>query len=312
MTNPFVSIIIPTYNRALYISKAIDSVLAQTYSDWELIIWNDGSTDETEQIVKSYKDPRIRYYYEANHGQCYALNNSISLSKGKWIAFLDDDDQWYHSKLDSQVGIVDRHPEVDVLFTDYNNMNLASGEKGSGFVQSKKGIEKLILTQLEDEVFLIAENIPAGISTNNFILPSSTLIKKSIFKKVGLFNEELRNSSDAELWWRIYLHGYNFALIKIVLLDRIKPEGSLSSASILAYQNKIKAIDSIRYELISFNRHDLLYLTSRSYRNAWLGITNEYLKAGERTKALGSFYYSLRYGLSLKGLASVLKTILRS
>jgi len=302
MTNPFVSIIIPTYNRALYIGKAIDSVLAQTYQDWELIIWNDGSTDETEQIVKSYKDPRIRYYYEVNHGKCYALNNSISLSKGKWIAILDDDDQWRHDKLEMQVRVVNKYPQIDVLFTNYSNLNEVTGEQGFGFSQNKRGLDELTLTQLEEQVFLISDKFPEGISTANFVLPSSTIIKKSIFKKVGLFNEELRNAEDAELWWRIYLHGFFFAFTTYILVDRFKPQGSLSSVSVKTFLNVLNATDLIRDEIYKFNRQDLLHLTKKSYRKAWLGILKEYAKSGERKKAWGAFLNSLQYGFSMDGL----------
>lgn len=97
---PFFSIIIPTYNRARLIPKAIDSVLAQTYSSWELIIVDDGSKDNTKEVVASYTDPRIKYVYQQNAERCAARNNGIEHSKGQYICFLDSDDYFLPERME--------------------------------------------------------------------------------------------------------------------------------------------------------------------------------------------------------------------
>ena len=94
------SVIIPTYNRANMIGKAIDSVLAQTYTNWELIIVDDGSTDNTKDVVQSYNDSRIKYFYQENKGRSVARNYGIELSKGDYISFLDDDDYYLENFLE--------------------------------------------------------------------------------------------------------------------------------------------------------------------------------------------------------------------
>ena len=101
---PFFSIIIPTYNRAHVIMRPIDSVLRQTFEDWELIIVDDGSTDDTKSIIESYHDNRIRYVWQENQERSAARNHGIALAKGEWICFLDSDDDYYPNHLANHLG----------------------------------------------------------------------------------------------------------------------------------------------------------------------------------------------------------------
>ena len=121
-----VSIVLPTYNRADLLGRAIDSVVAQTYAHWELIVWDDGSTDETRRVVDRYSDPRIQYLRGTNHGAAYARNRAIEASGGEYLAFLDSDDEWNADKLWLEAAALTSHPEIDVLFSDFLNVNRAS------------------------------------------------------------------------------------------------------------------------------------------------------------------------------------------
>lgn len=114
--NPLVSVIMPAYNGEKYIGEAIESILAQTYSDWELIIVEDASTDNTLQVIKEYQDPRIRLFVnEKNSGIAVTTNRAISESKGKYLALLDDDDVAEKERLELQVNYLESHPEIDIL-----------------------------------------------------------------------------------------------------------------------------------------------------------------------------------------------------
>ena len=97
---PFFSIILPTYNRASFLKRSIGSVLAQTFADWELIVMDDGSRDQTKEVVTSFKDPRIRYFYQENRERSAARNNGIARAKGEWICFLDSDDAFMADHLE--------------------------------------------------------------------------------------------------------------------------------------------------------------------------------------------------------------------
>src|ERR1700733_13528165 len=120
---PYVSVIIATLNRANLIRNAIDSVLAQTYRDFELIIADDGSTDDTGAVVGEYRKSsatpdQIRYFYQEHRGKSVALNHAIAMARGKWIAFLDSDDAWAPEKLEWQFRALAEYPDSGVCFTD--------------------------------------------------------------------------------------------------------------------------------------------------------------------------------------------------
>lgn len=111
MMPPVVSVVIPSYNRAGCIGEAIDSVLAQTYPDYEIIVVDDGSTDETREVLARYGD-RISYIYQENAGVSAARNRGIKEARGEWIAFLDSDDEWVPEKLKKQLQCLDRYPDA--------------------------------------------------------------------------------------------------------------------------------------------------------------------------------------------------------
>ena len=115
----FVSIVMPSYNTAAYISDSINSILAQTHTDWELIIVDDCSTDHTEEIVAGFCDPRIRFIKnETNSGAAISRNRALREAKGKWVAFLDSDDTWEPEKLERQIAFMKEHG-YKFTYTDY-------------------------------------------------------------------------------------------------------------------------------------------------------------------------------------------------
>jgi len=308
--NPKVSVIIATYNRAEYIGKAITSVISQIFTDWELIIWNDGSTDDTETIVGSFSDQRIKYFADSNHGKCYALNKAIGKASGRWIAILDDDDLWKPNKLQLQTSIMASHSYIAVFFANFNNNNLVTGEKGVGFLQNKEAMDILTLEEKQSGFYVVVDNLLSALLYSNFILPSSTLIQKDVFELVGTFNEELRNGEDLELWWRIYLNGFTFGFTNDILVERIKPTGSLSSPSVQTYQNHLAALELCYQHSKEAQRNDLLPKFRRPFRYSWQGLIRQYGFMGERRKAIKAFISSCHFGLDLRSMLLTIRAIL--
>jgi len=115
MNEPLVSIIMPVYNGEKYIKEAIDSVINQTYKNWELIIVNDGSKDNTEEIIKSYNDKRIKYFYQENKGVSAARNKALEVAKGKYITFLDSDDYLPPNSIKARVEYLEKNPDIDIV-----------------------------------------------------------------------------------------------------------------------------------------------------------------------------------------------------
>jgi glycosyltransferase involved in cell wall biosynthesis len=201
--NPTVSVIIPTYNRANLIEKAIGSVLNQTYQDFEIIVIDDGSTDNTREIIRSFKDKRVKYVkkYKKNKGSSVARNIGIKIARGKYFALLDSDDEWLPEKLDKQIKILqDGSPELGVVYSNLcyidengKNMNKLRNPKKEGYIY-------------ED---LLGENYVGP--------PSTLLIRKECFHQVGLFDNLLNAMEDWDMWIRIAKY-YRFSLIKIPIV----------------------------------------------------------------------------------------------
>ena len=210
-----VSVILPTYNRAESIVRAIKSVLNQTYSDYELIVVDDGSADDTEKIISSIHNKKIKYIQnKENKGAGAARNIGIQKAKGKFIAFQDSDDEWHLDKLKKQVDIFTASgPELGVVYSDMERI-LINGKKRyskSPTIDSSKLIDST--TQ-----FYTVFNI--GIQT--------AMIKKECLKRVGLFREELPRYEDLELFIRLS-RCYKFHHIKDALVDYHETKGLSSN-----------------------------------------------------------------------------------
>src|SRR5271155_324881 len=122
--NPKVSVVIPTYNRAEKVRKTVESVLAQSFTDLEVIVVDDGSSDETGQTLEHAFGDRIRYYFQPNQGVSAARNKGIEEARGEWIAFLDSDDLWEKEKLECQLDALERFaPHCDACYTDVRLLN---------------------------------------------------------------------------------------------------------------------------------------------------------------------------------------------
>jgi glycosyltransferase involved in cell wall biosynthesis len=214
-----VSVVLPTYNRAYLIDRAIRSVLNQTYKDFELIVIDDGSTDNTEKVVKEFreKDKRIKYIqHEKNKGAAVARNTGIKAAKGEYIAFQDSDDEWVPEKLEKQMKAFDKAtPNVGVVYTDMQRRNKDGGIK---YWHSPTVIYGNLINQktLDYQVMNI------GIQ--------SALIKKECFNRIGLFDENFPGYEDLELFIRLSKDCF-FYHIKDPLVKYYATEGLSSNAN---------------------------------------------------------------------------------
>ena len=199
---PIVSVIIPTYNRAHLIDKAINSVLSQTYQDYEIIIVDDASTDNTKEVVKDFTDSRISYIFHTNNLDISAARNSgIKASQGKYIALLDSDDEWLPEKLDKQINKFEKESlKIGVIYT------------GSYYIDEKGNQIRKVHVPIK-EGYIYEDLLRAG----GYLCLSSTLIKRECFKKVGLFDENLPPCEDLDMWIRIAKY-YKFSYIKDLLV----------------------------------------------------------------------------------------------
>jgi glycosyltransferase involved in cell wall biosynthesis len=183
------SVIVPTYNRARMVTETIDSILAQTFPDFELIVVDNESTDNTEEVIKSYPDERIRYFKHQNNGVIAVNRNyGIKKSQGEYIAFCDDDDLWLPEKLERQILEFEKDKQIGLVCT--NGIDFDSrGEHGTR-----------IKAKLKDKHFTLE-----SLMRNNAIIGSSALVKRQAIDDVGMMDEspEIFAAEDYELWLRI-------------------------------------------------------------------------------------------------------------
>lgn len=187
MASPKVSVILPTYNRPVLLARAIESVLAQTFSDWELLVVDNGSTDSTEEMIRKFqeRDKRIRYLMEKKKGAGAARNRGLKESQGKWFAFLDDDDEWLPEKLTQQAAFVESHPEMGLLYAQ------AYVKDRNGKTVGMKPSTKPALNFLE-------------LIRGNTIPLLTVLVRRRCLEKVGGFVESFQGvAEDYNLWLRV-------------------------------------------------------------------------------------------------------------
>jgi glycosyltransferase involved in cell wall biosynthesis len=184
---PAVSIIIPTFNREKFVFAAIRSVLDQSFSDFEVLVIDDGSTDRTADIVRSFNSDKVRYVYQANHGRSNARNHALRLARGHYIAFLDSDDLYMPGKLGLQVEYLDAHPDVGMVYTSA----LCIDDSGSPISYSYDA--KVSGWIYEDIAFFRPVTIT---------LPT-VMARREVFDKVGGFDEKMERFEDTDMWRRI-------------------------------------------------------------------------------------------------------------
>ena len=195
---PTISVVMSVLNGEKYLKRAIESILNQTFSDFEFIIIDDGSTDKSLEIIKEYKDKRIIIIHHPNKGLTTSLNIGIRLSKSNYIARQDADDISYPDRLAEQFNHLSQNPSISVLATR------AMIKNGETRYQSN---------------FYSSDEIKKKMRFQNIFIHSSVMIRKDKFEKVGLYNEFYRRSQDYDAWFRLSEVG-ELAMIDKVLVTR--------------------------------------------------------------------------------------------
>lgn len=305
-----ISVILPTYNRADTLGRAIDSVLAQTHTQWELIIWDDGSSDHTDGIISSYDDSRIHYYQGSNHGVAYARNRAVEKASGKFLAFLDSDDTWVESKLDFQIRALKAHPNIDVFFGNFVNIHIGQARQQQGFEQNKQAMKFLDIEKINHDIVFIHGGLLRSIAIDNYIATDTVIMHTDTYERLGGFNEALKNSEDFNLWWRLGLTGHTFAYTRNILLTRYKPPKSLSSHSREAYKNRILALDLCVKEAEEKGKKGLSRSLKSQYRNVWQNLIVLHGIDRNKKAMINAFYHSLKYGIRTGSLRLLISGLL--
>jgi len=236
---PAVSVIIPTFNRSEYVVRAVRSVLIQTFKDFELIVVDDGSTDNTEQSLREFASCITYLRQSANRGVSAARNKGIEIAAAPWIAFLDSDDYWLEEKLSVQMEFVKQHPATVACQTE--EIWIRSGKRVNPKTRHQKPSGTIFKASLE--LCLVS--------------PSSVMIKRSVLDEIGPFDETLPAAEDYDLWLRISCR-YPIQLIKKKLV--VKEGGRRDQLS-----RQIASMDRFRIRaLVKLIRSGILSPEQRS------------------------------------------------
>lgn len=214
---PSVSVVIPTYNRGFSIGRAIDSILGGTLIPDEIIVVDDGSSDNTQEILKAYEG-RVRYIFQKNAGASAARNSGIQAANAEWIAFLDSDDEWLPDYLMCQIESIEKHPTVLAHVTNAVTI-YPDGREENHFIGTR------LINKFQGEVSMILKKPLASITQYAPWFVQSSIMRRKELIECGLFNVQLRIAEDFDLFARMSCKGsfciQNRTLVKINRNDEL-------------------------------------------------------------------------------------------
>lgn len=215
-----ISVIIPVYNGEKFIASALDSVIKQDYPDIEIIVVNDGSTDDSEAIIKSYT---VTYIKQENMGVAAARNNGIDIAKGDFFAFIDQDDIWSPNKLRLQIDLLKAHQELGYVLSK-QILHLEKGFKKPNWLKEE---------QLDQPII--------------GYLPSTLMVRKELFNKIGLFDNTFKLGSDSEWFFRANEKNIKMKIMSDVLVHRLIHD---SNHSHLVGNSHIELLKMVRQSIL--------------------------------------------------------------
>jgi glycosyltransferase involved in cell wall biosynthesis len=236
MSHPLISVVVPVWNAASFIEQTVKSVLQQTFTDFELIVVNDGSSDteELEAALLPYR-PSLTYLSEPHRGAAAARNAALRIARGRYVAFLDADDSWLPNYLDRQMAFLREHPDVDLVYADAR-LTGDSPLAGRTFMQTAPSRGPVTLKSL--------------LSLRCHVIASGVVVRRSIVADVGMFDETIARGHDFDLWVRIARRGARLAYHREVLLSRRIHASNLSGDAVAECERALAALRRIERSMV--------------------------------------------------------------
>ena len=275
---PVVSIITPAYNAARYIEHTLESAVRQTFGDFELLIVDDGSTDQTLEVAERYaaRDPRVKVSRQANRGIAAARNSAMARACGRYFALLDSDDLWFPTYLAEQIAILEQRPDISILSA--NALNFGGPMDGEPLLpvwdySAIRPVSLLRLVEVEDSMSIMS------------------VFRREVAEAVGTFDENLRRSEDYDFWLRSACAGFAIAINPRPLgLYRRRPD-SLSADEALMLEAMRRPLYKVRQ--ICANRPDVQAAVERQLERiaerGLVALARHALVTGDMPKLVGHF-----------------------
>jgi glycosyltransferase involved in cell wall biosynthesis len=293
---PEVSVLLTSYNQERYVQDAIDSVLNQTYSDFELILWDDGSTDDSWEIIESYTDARIRTYKNERSKRGYPIRRAVEelkLPRGKYIAIHHSDDIWEPEKLEKQVTFLDSHPEVGAVFTWAKIID----ENGQAFKDENHFYYKIFEQPNRNRYEWLNYFFYQG----NALCHPSVLIRKECYNKGVLYRFGMAQLPDFDMWVRLALRSEIYVLPEKLVQFRVhasekNSSGDRADSRIRAQFEYLQILDNYR-KISSFDELVKIFPEAEAYRRR--GQEDIDFVLGMIAAKTGSFAFTRLFGLTL-------------
>jgi len=269
---PRISVIVPTYNAPRFLVETVESILAQTYKDFELVVVDDGSGPQTRKALDPYID-RIRYVWRENGGPSAARNTGIKEARGELIAFCDHDDLWLPGKLEHQISFINTHPAAGLYYCDYLHFGNTT----------KKRYRRPYSGRVFQKLW-----------QKRFLQTLTVICRREVFGRAGLFDTSLRYVQDYDMWLRVALH-YEFAFTGGVLAKyRIHP-ANLARENAIA--NTLEKLYSLLKAYHLGTKHSLISrrIRNRVFSEIYLRVGQDLARAGCLDQATRCYAHSLRY-----------------
>ena len=279
MSSPRVSVLLPTYNRAKYLLESVNSALDQTFRDLEVVIVDDGSTDDTPQVVRGIQDPRVRYLYQENRGVSAALNTAWREAHGEYLALLGSDDVWLSNLLEELVPVLDADPNLGLVYARAQGMDA----QGRPLPQILGAPEKFPGESLRSILY------------GDFVCGLAAVFRRASLGRVGGFNETMTGNEDWDLWIRL-AEQYHFAYRDDILARyRMHPQsltGGRSEAYKLIILDRVRLIEN--YYARASVPAQALAVKALARRNVYMDVTIRFLSIGQLRAALPFFVRTVR------------------
>ena len=259
--NSCVSVIMPVYNTKTYLGTALDSVLKQSWVDFEIIIVDDGSKDGSRALIQQYAEKypeKIRYFFQENGGAAHARNTGLKNAKGGYVAFLDSDDLWMSNKLQIQINYFQKNPEVDLIYTNAILIDSHGNDQGELYSRS-------------EEFDILPNELFNSILIRNFVPFSSIILKKTVIDNIGGFNVTYGNTEDMDFLLRVIREHQGQGIKQNLIMYRIH-ENNASRDLLMRH----------KYALEILLKHTSLYPSTFEHlgRKLKLKFANKYFDYG--------------------------------
>lgn len=304
MTAPTVSIIIPTFNRAKFLPRALESVRAQSVDDWEIVLVDDGSTDDTENLATAYGrtlGSRLVYHRQENQGVSAARNRSLELSRGRFIAFLDSDDEYLPTKLERQLKLFELRPELGLVYSDYAYVDLAQERHPSALDTCHALARKIPCERVTSGLFVCPENLLNWLLREYFIATLVGMVRREVLGDEIRFPVELSYAEE----WLFYLqvvHRCPAGFVDEPLAVHHHQPGSLARTD--THRNTLRLRQLL--EAIPGVLPDLTHPQQRQLRRRWAAASRQLgydaFRAGRFGEAQQYLKDALRGAPSARGL----------